>query len=174
METKLSTLARATTLMLAVASMPLSAQVLNMDLSGLMQQQTANWNVGMAAAQQAASDWFWQAQAYRAQTGYAGFLPSPISQASLQASIQGMNRAFDSYNHAWHGWSNRTCTAVENYANWGILGQAGYVNPDTGATYTLPTSSSFWWSDASGTTFGTNTYTPPSYQGSFTPLQQWW
>jgi hypothetical protein len=150
---------------------PAPAQTLNMDMSWAIQQQQMCWDQGMLAAQMAAQNYLAQVQAYRAATGYTGPMPSPVSTAQLQQSIQGMNQAFDDYNQSWYANSAAQSAAIENHCNQAILGQQNYLNPYTGDTYTLSNQSNFQWVDPSGCTLGTETFTPPDYQSTWTPLE---
>jgi hypothetical protein len=94
---------------------------------------------------------------YRMQTGDWSYIPGPVSQADVQRSIAGMNQAFQSYNDAWHGQSQRMSDAVDRWST-AFRGDWYYTNPNTGETQVLPYTSN-------GYSYGPNGWAANTSQG---------
>lgn len=86
-----------------------------MDMSWGMRSQMQLQAYGDATAAQAGRNYMLWAKQYRAQTGYMGPLPSPVSQEQLQSSINGANQAGQNYNRAQYYNSQRRDFAVRDY-----------------------------------------------------------
>lgn len=163
-----------TLLALVLAAHPASAQTLDMDMSWALQNQMQYQAMADSYAQAAAQEWLRQVWAYRMATGYTGPIQAPVSQQSLQNSIQGWNQAFDSYVDSVQNNSAAMDQAAFNYSNHAILNQGGYLNPSTGETYTLPDFYPHWWQYPDGTLVPTQTWDPPTYDPAWSHMDPIW
>lgn len=127
-----------------------------------------------AAAWAAANQWYQDVQAYRAATGYTGFIPSPVSPESLSRSVYEAGQAGAAYiNGAYHN-SARMDAAVSNWSNQAILNQQPYIHPATGYTYALPWDYNSYSVNPGGGVCGTNDYAPPNSWDDWVLLQPGW
>jgi hypothetical protein len=166
--TSLKTSLIAATALLATLGGEARAQYL--DLSGIMMQNMMFDRMMDQFAVDAAQAWYDSVQAYRRATGdyttpfYSGFNAQTLSQAN-----QGVSQAWDSYNQSWHQNSQAQSDALARYSQYAIRGEQTFQDP-WGTSHTLPLGSNHYWIDNSGTTWGTDTYTPPDDHNWYHPL----
>ena len=152
-----------------------SARAQFLDLSGMVSQNLA-FDASMdQQARSFAQQWYLERQAWRAQTGYYGYLPGPFSTQDLLNANRETAAAYDSYNQAWHRNSNATSAAISNYTQQAISGYGNYTDGWTGTTYQLPNHCNQYFMSPQGTFYGSNTGTAPDPWTSYTELQSsWW
>jgi len=122
-----------------------------------------NMAFDQAALDQAAAfaqAWYDDRQAWRAETGYYGFLPGPVSVMDLSNSISSLNDAYAANNAAWFNQQQTYADLSDQWSN-AMLGVSPYVDPATGADYSVANGANFYWADPYGGVWGTDLYAAP-------------
>ena len=114
----------------------LPAQGPPMDMSGLVNQNVAFDQMMQQQAADFATQWYNDAQAYRARTGYTGPINSGFNASTLNAANLATSTAFYDYNQSW--WNNQQTInqSMNNYSQ-AYRGYADYTGLG-GQTYDLP------------------------------------
>ncbi len=156
------------TLLLVTLAGAASAQELNLDLSGLMQQNLAFDSAMNQQAANFATQWFWERQRWRQENNYWGYLPGPFTAQDLVRANNETSAAFERNNRSWSQNFNNSGNGATRFAH-AMRGTIPMAD-SFGNGFEVQNGWNSYWRDNQDQVFGTNDWAPPSYAGNFTPL----